>query len=601
MSAPSTSDRRGRVADDSDGDLTEYWHWTLLRHAGTFASMVAGLVLWLYVTRRVAPTLEASVGAWFAEFRVLPRATAVGVAGYVFLWMRHIGAFADMTQRSILARGISVLASRYDQVRRHEMKLRLLVSVLCFGAVFAISFRAGPKQWLDSTPEAMNATPSGLVWLSALGMSALLLLFHAADQFWIISSSRPAASLAEPLAHAEAAFGARRGEPTLMVAHLSDLHITASAEQRLIGEGHVDGDDTLIELDRLLHANRLQLAESDVVLVTGDMTDTGAAREWQRLMQCFRRHGLLEKLALVPGNHDTNIPHQSWLRWERPELPGRQRRLLRALMHFDDCMGERARIWRGPNAELPVLRSVLDGERGALLTAAANLGARKPGTTIDEFWRGLFPMVIEFGAQRTALLILDSVEPSTMLATNAFGRIGKEAWLRALEVREHYRKRGWSCCYSWHHHLAIPDQPVKAVAPALQRWWDWVFGASQELKGRFLVLQDASYVVSGLLAGPKTVVFHGHRHVDRLYSVSNRIEAVSAPSSTLGDEHGEHGASIRFIRLCSEPDAGISVHSVATRTAHSERQSMSEGDAEAAASDACGEVGAFPSEYPRAS
>lgn len=95
--------------------------------------------------------------------------------------------------------------------------------------------------------------------------------------------------------------------------------------------------------------------------------------------------------------------------------------------------------------------------------------------------------------------------------------------------------------YSWHHHLAVPDQPVQAILPASRRWG---FGAPSELKGRFLVLQDASYVISGLLAGPKTVVFYGHRHIDRLYSVSNHIEAVSAPSSTLGDEHGEHGASI---------------------------------------------------------
>jgi hypothetical protein len=333
------------------------------------------------------------------------------------------------------------------------------------------------------------------------------------------------------------------------------------------------------------------------------MTDTGAALEWQRLSECFRRHGLLDKLALVPGNHDINIPHRSWWHWERPELPGRQRRLLRALMHFDLCMGDRVRIWRGTTEEAPSLRSQLARERERLLAAATKLDTGKPGSSIDEFWRGLFPMVIEFEAQSSALLILDSVEPSSMLATNAFGSIGKEAWLRTLEVREHYRGRGWSCWYSWHHHLAIPDQPVKAIVPASRRWRDWVFGAPGELRGRFLVLQDASYVVSGLLAGPKTVVFHGHRHIDRLYSVSNRIEAVSAPSSTLGDEHGEHGASIRFVRLCREPDAGISVHSVATHTADSERTQIQAG-AEAAlhmTTPASDVARPGPSEYPRAS
>jgi 3',5'-cyclic AMP phosphodiesterase CpdA len=81
------------------------------------------------------------------------------------------------------------------------------------------------------------------------------------------------------------------GKPTLLV-QLSDLHVG----------GNEDGKDPIPRLEAVIDAVRSLPNVPDAVLVSGDLTDHGAAEEYEVV------RGLLSRLELplhvLPGNHD---------------------------------------------------------------------------------------------------------------------------------------------------------------------------------------------------------------------------------------------------------------------------------------------------------
>src|SRR6478736_2563121 len=81
----------------------------------------------------------------------------------------------------------------------------------------------------------------------------------------------------------------RRVRRTRMLAHLSDLHMGRSAE-----------DDA--QAEQLARA--LVEIGIDHVLVTGDVTNKGRLREWERFREIFRTLLVNGRVTVVPGNHD---------------------------------------------------------------------------------------------------------------------------------------------------------------------------------------------------------------------------------------------------------------------------------------------------------
>jgi len=93
-----------------------------------------------------------------------------------------------------------------------------------------------------------------------------------------------------------------RGEPFRIV-HLSDLHLTprdgdARSEPRLFGK--LSGMNTAFR--SLLGAKAVR--EADLVLVTGDVTDSGQLASWQVFWKAMKVAGLTERALVLPGNHD---------------------------------------------------------------------------------------------------------------------------------------------------------------------------------------------------------------------------------------------------------------------------------------------------------
>lgn len=71
----------------------------------------------------------------------------------------------------------------------------------------------------------------------------------------------------------------------MLIAHISDLHVGKIKEKRLI------------ELRNSLKTNKI-----DRVLITGDVTDSGRTKQWNRFLSIFA--DIIDYSTIVPGNHD---------------------------------------------------------------------------------------------------------------------------------------------------------------------------------------------------------------------------------------------------------------------------------------------------------
>lgn len=82
----------------------------------------------------------------------------------------------------------------------------------------------------------------------------------------------------------------------MLIAHISDLHI------RRPGELAYRRVDTAAHLQRCIAQIVAQRPQADIVVATGDLTDSGGAEEYEHLARLLAP--LPMPLYLIPGNHD---------------------------------------------------------------------------------------------------------------------------------------------------------------------------------------------------------------------------------------------------------------------------------------------------------
>ena len=99
-------------------------------------------------------------------------------------------------------------------------------------------------------------------------------------------------------------------------------------------------------MKRVLDLYRDILSSADVILISGDITDTGHADEWKMFFDLIPKDWL-PKMVLVPGNHDLNIttanPREAFQSAGYENVP-RQLRMARFLMAMDFIDSGRTRI-----------------------------------------------------------------------------------------------------------------------------------------------------------------------------------------------------------------------------------------------------------------
>jgi len=149
--------------------------------------------------------------------------------------------------------------------------------------------------------------------------------------------------------------------------------------------------------------------------------------------------------------------------------------------------------------------------------------------------QALFPMVIEEPRTRQLIYVLDSNAVGGNVADNAFGSIRWDHLILLRRLEAHFGKRPAS--YLLHHHVALPPM----LGAELREKGDGLAPRISKLGGaflrRFMVLRNSSELLAALPRDREKVIFHGHRHTAFEGQLGPKIQIISGPSTTLGDEH----------------------------------------------------------------
>jgi Calcineurin-like phosphoesterase len=304
------------------------------------------------------------------------------------------------------------------------------------------------------------------------------------------------------------------GGVELTVAHLSDLHLTDSDNTSLLEEGHGSPNR---KYKQAVNSLLPSIDSIDVVLITGDITDSGAPHEWAAFFSSMPPE-IMEKTIILPGNHDINITDKQrpW-RVELVSSIARRTRLVRIICAMDIVQGTRCKIL-DKKGNLVDLSTYIKKRRDALTySIGENIGAadRVP----DDVWSKIFPMAICLERPRAVMFLLDSNEQATNIVDNAFGRISSEQLGRLKVMVDQFTP--YSSLFALHHHVALP---MDLTSPVLKG----------RIFERFTVLQNADALLDALPSETETVIFHGHRHVDFRGSLG-LAQIIAARSTTIGD------------------------------------------------------------------
>ena len=103
------------------------------------------------------------------------------------------------------------------------------------------------------------------------------------------------------------------GSPAWRVVHLSDIHTVGERYGFRVESGRAGprGNERfgrlLVMLDKIHAADPI-----DMVLITGDLTDAGRSAEWAEFFAAVLPYPwLLDRLIVLPGNHDVNVVDRS--------------------------------------------------------------------------------------------------------------------------------------------------------------------------------------------------------------------------------------------------------------------------------------------------
>ena len=472
------------------------------------------------------------VGTWFA-FSVMKALGAVGDAFGATGSM--LGRFGSLARTSIVDRAIAVLSRPLGHGR--EGAWRIVVLVTGFVGGTAILMAVPPRKLLDVVyVEPSFGLFASFLLYAKLASAYLTVAFLTIQSAWQIP---PLLALVRWKKHRRVTDWRARpsnNAANMTVLHWSDLHITPFADSLRTDKINVGGN---LALEQMVRGAQHLGDEVDAIILTGDSTDAGRSAEWAQFFEIAA--SVLDRIVLVPGNHDLNIVDP--LRWSivgDDRGIGRALRQIRMMAALDAVQGERAYIVIGD--ELTPLHAYLAGISEPLCAFYD-----KPKADEIEFvnacFNQCFPMAVKVGDE-FVVDVFDSNDVASNVITNAFGRVADRALARFEILVKHFADRGH--VVALHHHLGYPSHIHEKLA-------------KDAAMGRFLVLQNAREVAGALEHLGNTVVLHGHRHIGYEGVVGTSIQVMSARSSTLGDSC-EPSTEVGYQKLQIERDGKLGAH-----------------------------------------
>lgn len=365
-------------------------------------------------------------------------------------------------------------------------------------------------------------------WLTTLVSLAVLLLSFLWEAMMFIKHYRPLSKLLVVDSYRPSE---SHREVKTRIAHWSDLHLTAGDDINRIEDGSPGGN---LSFKKLLSMHRQQLIdEIDCILITGDITDGGRGEEWQSFIQILGEK-LQEKTLIVPGNHDINIPPRIL---SALDDDSKNIMLLRCMLAIDRVQGNRAVIL--DEAGKPItLSSLMSGASIEINEYLTLCNKKERNENEKERWRSVqtvpqylidnaFPMAVSIPSSELIIIILNSNDSATSVLTNAFGSIGVVQLQKLSALRSLFKNQPH--LVALHHHLS--NKLIKTIDEG---------GVIEVIKQSGMAVYDAQEFLAALIEDP-ALVLNGHRHVDYFANVSDLVQLISAPSTTLGDEAAKAG------------------------------------------------------------
>jgi len=336
--------------------------------------------------------------------------------------------------------------------------------------------------------------------------------------------------------------------PALEVLHLSDLHFVGDD---LAGRAESLGREPIG--NRLLEERFAELAEDlqrcDVIVFSGDLTDTGSSSEWNALKNVIERwpEQLRQKVFVVPGNHDVNViaPANRVLRErDTDDLHGRHlRQALFARFARQLTLPGDAHATFAASGELELRPAShwfdsLLGEMASFVQATYT--GDGPLTTGNAF-RWTVPVSVRrlsTAAGRFALVGVDTSNWGLTAFSNALGSSHVKTHLCVIECARTLAMEGFTPIVVGHH----------AMIPICERGTAPSTGSkAKDAKNVIFVAGAAQLYGDAWFEGlvdsvpaPGFVYLHGHRHVTRHIGTElrpgRRGYLLGAPSLLFGDE-----------------------------------------------------------------
>jgi 3',5'-cyclic AMP phosphodiesterase CpdA len=322
------------------------------------------------------------------------------------------------------------------------------------------------------------------------------------------------------------------------IAHVSDLHVVGERYGFRIESGRSGprGNERLHRvLARLAAIHAAQ--PLDLVLVSGDMTDAGRATEWAEFLDAVAQYpALAARIIALPGNHDLNIVDRANpARLDLPFSSGKRLRQMRTLSAMAALQGDRVQVIGDGKTWLTLNEALRPHRKG--IARFAERGGLRLSTSLASIFHDQFPMILPpREADGLAVAILNSNAESHFSFTNALGYVSAEQAHRLAAAIERFPGARW--IIALHHHLLEYPRPV----------------ALSERVGTALV--NGSWFVRKLKPiAARTVMMHGHRHVDWIGSCG-MLRIISAPSPVMGatDDAPRH---FHVHTLAAGPDGRI--------------------------------------------
>jgi 3',5'-cyclic AMP phosphodiesterase CpdA len=302
------------------------------------------------------------------------------------------------------------------------------------------------------------------------------------------------------------------------VVHLSDLHTVGERYGFRIESGRSGprGNSRLHHVFAQLEQIHAALP-IDIILITGDLTDAGRSAEWSELLDALQLHPqLLERMLVLPGNHDVNVVDRSNpARLDLPTSPNRRLRRLRFLSVAELIQGDRVRLIDRAGRRLGEnLSNALDAHR-AEIARFCDLAKPLLSRRLDDVWSNAFPMIVPpDGGDGLGIILLNSNADTHFSFTNALGMMSSDQ-MNGIEIATaQYPQACWILAI--HHHVVEYPRPASTLSERI---------------GTALV--NGSWFVRRL--GPiaeRSLLMHGHRHTDWFGECAG-LRIISAPSPVM--------------------------------------------------------------------